>query len=383
MKSSETEMKYKMKYKIIALLIISLLIFVSSCNKGKIYNDILIKTREVEFRRDKNVKEFVIVKFLTIDSTNLIVHLDIDVNKLYYYSLNSGELVKELKIPYRRKISDFWLNNMSSIYFIPQYSSQILKYDNDNTIDTIIFFTPNDLLKFDLGHLFEFLPTVLSQLYIKDSTYYVTNTFPEQGFLEEHRPFLIIDKNKINTKIGRFPKEIIIKGKTFFPFNLFPSFTINEKKNQITIVYNTDNNLYVYNDTVLIKKISCKSAFVTNLPKPINQLKNDEFNSEKINLRGLEFDFYAGIYYDNYNNLYYRTVKLKNNSMNDLEDYNFSIMILDENFNIIGEQLFNAKDYDFTSLLVTKEGVLLRKIDDLSGISRYTTFRLNSKYIKQ
>ena len=85
---------------------------------------------------------------------------------------------------------------------------------------------------------------------------------------------------------------------------------------------------------------------------------------------------YANIIFDKYRNTYYRIAKHKSNS-NNLKDFKFSIMILDKNFNILGEQIFNNLEYNISACFVSKNGLLLKKQDDLSGITKYDIYKVN------
>lgn len=76
-------------------------------------------------------------------------------------------------------------------------------------------------------------------------------------------------------------------------------------------------------------------------------------------------DYYQNILYDPYRHVYYRSVHLKlpalnvNNERNTIWNKPISVIILDENFRIIGETLLEQNKFDFRNWLVSEEGLLI------------------------
>lgn len=69
---------------------------------------------------------------------------------------------------------------------------------------------------------------------------------------------------------------------------------------------------------------------------------------------------YSGIWYDKYRKVYYRVALHKDDEIkNAWSAQPFSIIVLDANFNKIGETLFPAKKYHYLGIMVGKEGLYL------------------------
>ena len=130
----------------------------------------------------------------------------------------------------------------------------------------------------------------------------------------------------------------------------------------------------------LINKFTCESKFIDYLPEFIDN--KEVTNAKKMNDRFNQLPSYFGIYYDKYRNVYYRPVKHENKTKNkfgsqNVNEFKYSIMILDENFKVVGEQIFDSKDHLMYYIIITKSGILLKSPDDLSGKTRFTLFTLN------
>ena len=72
---------------------------------------------------------------------------------------------------------------------------------------------------------------------------------------------------------------------------------------------------------------------------------------------------YDRLYYDKYRDNYYRIVKhrykIDNNPEFDCENHTWSIIVIDADFNIIGEQKFKNCEYNYQVFFPAKEGLYL------------------------
>ncbi|MDR2834676.1 MAG: DUF4221 domain-containing protein [Bacteroidales bacterium] len=383
------------KHKIfIFFLIVSGFILFNSCketNKQNNFDDIFIQSRDIDFIRPENSEEMFVTQYIKTDTSDYLIYLEQNKNILNFYNFKTGELLFNLKIPFKKKIQSFFVRNLNSIFFTPKYNFELLEYKNNN-VDSIFFLdiynsdASGIIDLYDLGNYLEFLPSVISPLYYQDSLFYISGALDPTMDKNNLRPLYIISNKKnnffINTKVARFPKEMVVEGKTDYPFDCIVSFSVNNK-DEIIVSFSTDHSLYIYQDFVLKKKKECRSSFIKDFPQPIalNQINDMELYENRSN----ESTVYIGIYYDKNRDVYYRTVKLKvreqSKTLFDINDFMYSIMLIDSNFEVIGEQLFNNKEYLFNSLVVTSEGIMLRKPDDLSGTSHFSVFEINNKYL--
>jgi len=136
------------------------------------------------------------------------------------------------------------------------------------------------------------------------------------------------------------------------------SFVINGDK---TIVrYDHDHYIYVYNDSTWTPYYM-KSKYVT---KPLlkQYVDNIDFNGQIARL--VESPRYEYLAYDKYRNVYYRLV-YHGESVNDIDNpmsqrefhKTFSIMIIDENFNLIGETIMPDNTYIMDSFFINEAGM--------------------------
>jgi len=304
---------------------------------------------------------------------------------IYIHDISSGKILSKMKIPVRQDIRAFYYDSDSSIYFFPYYSTELLRYNKErDKVDTIIDLSINVLstLKrngISFGRSLEFIAGPASPLIIKPPHYYISNTIDPQDDRTGQVPLLhfIVNKDSIITdnNIGRFPDNYYEDEKTMFPFNVAITYTINSMS-QIVVSHLADHHLYIYDldGKETIKK--CKSKYIKKIPDKISLLDMDK---EQLLEKRNSMDVYFGIIFDPYRNCYYRFTKLSDggNSHNVLN--NFAIMILDNNFNIIGEQLFKNTPYMCIGAHVISDGLMLKKTDDYSGSTKYGLFKIKEK----
>ncbi len=143
-----------------------------------------------------------------------------------------------------------------------------------------------------------------------------------------------------------------------------------------------DHNLYYADsENSKLKKKGARSRFLTdefeNYPSSGNRLESYKYLSVS--------QHYESLIYDRYRKVFYRFCYPKV----DLEDETdimksrlfpslFSIMILDDNLNIVGETLFNDEKLLANNAFVAKEGlyISLNHTDNSKNNEDYLTFQL-------
>lgn len=125
--------------------------------------------------------------------------------------------------------------------------------------------------------------------------------------------------------------------------------------------FRMSHDLLVTEDHIKGESITAKSQYIDDLQTEgfSNKLSFSEFNK-----LASEQACYGNIIYDPYKNIYYRFVypKCKIDSMDPEYVFcrkEFSIMILDENFNVLGETLFPAGKYVPALFFVNEKGLFL------------------------
>ena len=337
--------------------------------------------KEVVFTRENGTNDY----FYCQCSDSLFIGNPYHSKTIYIHDISSGKILNQMKIPVDQDIQCFHYDSDSSIYFFPYYSTQLLRYNKErDKVDTIIDLSINTLstLKrkgIGFGRSIEFTAGPASPLIIKPPHYFISNTIDPQDDRNGQVPLLhfIVNKDSLITdnNIGRFPDHYYEDEKTMFPFNIAVTYTINSW-NQIVVSHLADHHLYIYDldGKETIKK--CKSKCIKKLPGKISVF---EMYNEQLMMKRNSMDTYFGIIFDPYRNCYYRFIRLSDGRDSHNRLNNFSIMILDNNFNIIGEEMFKNTPYMCIGAHVIPEGLMLKKTDDYSGNTKYGLFKIKEK----
>lgn len=157
----------------------------------------------------------------------------------------------------------------------------------------------------------------------------------------------------------------------------FPSLTINDNK-QLIISYPVSHKLYVY-DLITEKKESVNggsSLFLKISPFSNKKEEKPELKSEYTKYYQLNYA-YGGIAYDKKRKLYYRLVLHPNKNYGETADptRKKSIIVLDENFNFLGEAFlpFNKNYY---RIIATDYGIVVSYFNFKTKGYGFTVFNI-------
>lgn len=186
--------------------------------------------------------------------------------------------------------------------------------------------------------------------------------------LEQHYSYPII---------GKFDTTLILRNQFIRYPNTYSStnywHVVGDEYSQLP--YGKDKLLYSFpmNDTLflfdkngqLVKQKRAASRYLSPFPPPCYQ---DSLDKNQAGL--VEFvstlSRYGMLLYDPYRKFYYRVAihsqpaYQENGRKNTNRDNPWSLIILDVNLNVIGEQLFEKSRYVYDDLAVCKEGILVR-----------------------
>ncbi|MBK8298582.1 MAG: hypothetical protein IPK91_15150 [Saprospiraceae bacterium] len=144
------------------------------------------------------------------------------------------------------------------------------------------------------------------------------------------------------------------------------------------------NNLFMYKRNILTEIKVEKSKYLNNFPP--KQIETDSLMSSKyvINFANTT-GFYKSLYFDSYHNYYLRVVSHEQSAFkmdsqgyktqNLYNDRDWSIMIFDLNFHLIGEQIFKGGEFNFKSIYIIPEGIMLAKINE-NGVDNENFIKL-------
>ena len=135
-------------------------------------------------------------------------------------------------------------------------------------------------------------------------------------------------------------------------------FIINDNKTIVSFDHN--HYLYVFNDSIWTP-VYAKSQYIDR-PLQTQYVNNIDFTDQI--KRFIELPKYLSIVYDEYRKVYYRFV-YPGEDVNDRDDImkqhefykTFSIMILDEDFNVIGETLMPEYTFNTFAFFINREGL--------------------------
>lgn len=109
-------------------------------------------------------------------------------------------------------------------------------------------------------------------------------------------------------------------------------------------------------------KIPCYSQYANDIPSP---MRNEQINSCQLNWNfRVQTPFYGPLYYhkeiDMYTRIFYHSQPLvQDGKINDGENRTSSIVIMDNNFNIVGETIFENGQIGVYSSLALPDGLLV------------------------
>lgn len=143
----------------------------------------------------------------------------------------------------------------------------------------------------------------------------------------------------------------------------YPQRCINDK-GQLVNGFGADDSIFVYDKGKRVEAYQVISKYMTTRKVfPDDSAGNYSFTDQYL----VEEPRYLSLDYDPYRKMYYRIVHhaqqyIQNDSMtlNQTIDKKWSLMMLDANFNLVGEVLFDPKQF-MPSVLITSEGLLIQQ----------------------
>ncbi|MCF0159402.1 MAG: DUF4221 family protein, partial [Bacteroidaceae bacterium] len=156
------------------------------------------------------------------------------------------------------------------------------------------------------------------------------------------------------------PSEKITKSS----YNNFCASCYNEERSEIVYAFWLDEHLYKYDietQKVTKKKVSSRYIPDDESLDPAKRLDSQENDFKEM----CEIPFYKFIYYDKYRKVYYRFALPATTCEDNVAFVDFfqagrntsSIMVLDEDLNILGETLLPENRFNTTMLFINKDGL--------------------------
>lgn len=297
-------------------------------------------------------------------------------NTEYYFFLDKHKSILEIFTKKGNGISKARVINLSNLFFDVDSKPEsftvasmdsifFLSRDNNYICITDSNFTKRNLFKIKNNYL---IHSFSQPIYKNKNLLYLLKTpllniFDNKADLSKYYQFspgIIVDyknKNIYNDNVGQYPKEI--NGNN--TYQVFNPYTCINSQGDFIFSFGPFEDLYKYNkEGKLLDKYTPKSLFHKTPTKfPSDKISDDKYVYQYLITTGQ----YRDIIHDKYRNVFYRiymhaSTESNPNILLTPSDKEWSIITLDNNFSIVGEDKM-SKEYDPNTLLVSKEGLLI------------------------
>ena len=328
--------------------------------------------------------------YLSENSIQYLCYLNRNKNKLLFFYIDSMKLAFDVQMP---REGPHGVGNIKSFYIY--------------NLDTIILTTAqmNKLFIIDQYGNLKNRITVKKIMNGKSNTYFAHST--------NYSKQLILNNNKIyaGTSIPHYPLpgemknykicmeiDLINENQSLLPL-CYPALSDRNNKpvhnsysklyfnNKFVYSFFTSHQIYITKDHISSKVIPAKSKYIKKDFKLYDPIAPPIQMAKTV----LEHPTYRNFMYDKYRNVFYRFVypgvEVKStDDIMDLLEFRpvFSIMILDSNLNIVGEQLMAYNTYNMEMAFVGKEGLYIstnhyKNTEFDEDYSKFEIFKLMKK----
>lgn len=351
------------------LIILALTSIIISCkNDKKEYNYILKPdSTQIIIPIDDNTNCYCESMFKYTDTTG-VNYLSLEnkqTNELVIYNLDSCSLSHKIKIEQEgpNGIGRIWGHhiidsnnillyglNTFTIYLINKHGKILNNYKLFDNKDPLFCNPPISMI---------YAPMVVIDSCIYLNQYLMSKNDGYDGDDLESYP-IEVEVNMKNKTAKKLPLTYPRLWEEKLSYPIFDYSREFDGKNFI-FSFNVSNYIYVTKDNISFKKYFCKSKYIKD--KPINHYNPDPYIAKKQNIENAS---YGSILYDKYRNIYYRFVypqselsKQENLSEAFKTRKQFSIIILNSEFQIIGESLFPENIYIPRMFFIKEDGLYI------------------------
>lgn len=319
--------------------------------------------------------EFNIIQLTRYNGYEQLVNLNKVANTLDFYKVSDGQLINRIFLNLDEKFGTFipqgfYYHNEDSIFVFPQMTlnGTLLLNRNGEVEKKYKFPIPEDS-----NH-----PMALNHSSIPSSPtiFYENKLFASIGTLKSTSHGDGIDPNTKKYLVADVKnEEIILKKDLSYPISYQFKYITNHHaillreyiKNELIISsYPLLDSLFIYDmDFNLISIKLAKSSYFENFIEVPKNTPAKDYSKYIVSKSS-----YGRLMYDTYRNLYYRFV-LIGRPFAESEDFEmtssrknrFSVLVLDNNFEVINEVTFPGSTYFNYSAFVGKKGLYLPKIN--------------------
>lgn len=353
-----------------------------------------IKTHTVKFEKAEEITLTTLDnQYASVGSTecfnNQLLSLRHDLS-IDYFVVKNVRPMTDYKYDHTFKLN-FALETANITYYLPLPKDTIIYCDSEhknfylfnhlgNPIDVWSIFRN----KPDSFHAFIPMASKFYPIIYENDTLY-SRICPWVGSPDEFKMPFEYGFFKHDSSVNYFPlpvryPDIYRSGKSYN--NLSTEFVSRCQNDKGEFVYSfpISHELFVYNKKELIKTVNCKSKYIEQFEvTPDDKTQDLQYTIKTYGTA----PYYSKIYYDKYRHLYYRIAahqmehKKPDGTLNfSWRDKSWSIIILDNDLNVLSEYLIPPHEY-VQDLVITPDGVLLQKLLKPTDSRLFSKFELN------
>jgi hypothetical protein len=354
----------------------------------------LVKSGEKTFPLDSLTGQKNKYSQLYFDSNGVRIFsvLNYNTKTIYFYSYETCKFLETLSITKKdstllKYINAYYVKNKDSIYFHDDVNQKILLLDSKKNLkDSISLIkgmnpkTINWTLKFPFYN-----PTASSPMHLSKQGLIYTGQYMwaiPDSLINNFKFTALVDfKKKKVSHINTYPDDIYGGGMWDDPIYSAVYSDLDFENNKLVYSYPIAHDVYVVDlSTNVQRTFFAGSNYAKSISGIRKQKKGDLTYREKLKNHIVKTDLYGGIKYDKYNKVYYRILRkgIQNaKPSDDLFDKNLAVIILDKDFNYLGEKVIGkSKEWNWENSFVTKEGLNIEYIEQSNNDETQLTFKI-------
>ena len=310
--------------------------------------------------------------YLDRSGTEYFTYYNKNFNEIHFYDLDSLKLDFKIKVSVKgpdgikSNIAGFAVKNIDTIFITPKGQKKIYIINHYGKIIKVIDYNNyniSDSDKYYFNHSMAYYSTPTSPLVILNNLFYI-NVMPNGNWnriSDQEYPRLPIAfcLDTTNHHILRLKMSF---PKTSFKYNMW-QYSFAYGNGYFVYSFSADNDIYVTKDFNEIRAVKAKSRF-------IKRMKSIPRN---IDMKGFFIKTYTNpsymkIMFDKYRKVFYRFaypgMKISNDNVEISKrsfkyKTQFSVVVLDSDFNTICETLLPKNEYNMMDMFVSKEGLYI------------------------
>lgn len=365
--------------KLYLMLFCVLLLICFSCKEGLNDNsyELIASDIEVSFPLDKNVKQTIktLQYYRDDDGKEYLTFQNDKEPEILFYDMQTSQLIKTMRFSIEGPNNvgvgfvGYYIKNQEEIYLARMDINEILQVNDRGVILKRIPYVQTNSGEQTVpsySTTFSYTPIVFigSNMYLSQGINY---TQYNKEVYEKSPICLIVDtvSRSVESVPFTFPPLVPVQ-KVIGYETLGTEFFYSRDFNGESFVYSFafDEDIYVTSQSHRsVSKIKAKSRYIQQV-NPSHSRPPEFLDGIK---KWSEIAMYGNLLYDKYRDVYYRvsypeTEIGKTENYPDIWQYGrklFSILVLDNNFNIIGETLFPEYTYISTLMFIREDGLYI------------------------